>query len=110
MKITITALILFLSPVFSKSDLGPIIVKANLSGRGNQYSDINKVKQDAGVGSLGCLYGYLDIDCPIYDDATVTALSCYLKGKPGKSKGGIFMSNDLENTGASCPGSNVAPV
>ncbi|PVU85759.1 hypothetical protein BB560_006916 [Smittium megazygosporum] len=102
MKITITTLILFLSPVFCQYGY--------LSGKPNQQADLNSVMDSAGVNRFPCSPGYIGIDCGIPSSATLTKLSCYLKGKPGKSAGAVFIYNDPENSGASCPGGAVAPA
>ncbi|PVV03169.1 hypothetical protein BB560_002364 [Smittium megazygosporum] len=113
MKITTTTLILFLSPVFSQKNKAPVVVTEHadyLVGKPNQQADLDSVMKAAGVKRLKCNPGYMGIDCTIPDSATMTKLSCYLKGKPGFSKGGVCINKDLENTGLYCPGSNIAPV
>ncbi|PVV03500.1 hypothetical protein BB560_002021 [Smittium megazygosporum] len=100
MKITISTLILFLSPVFSASEI--------LSSKSNKKDDLNKVMDAVGVKRFKCSPGYIGFDCPIPNDQTLNKLSCYLQGKPGYSKGGVFIANDLENTGLSCPNKKVS--
>ncbi|PVU89353.1 hypothetical protein BB560_006302 [Smittium megazygosporum] len=111
MKITITTLILFLSPVFSKKKAAPVApaALAYLVGKSNQQADLNSVMDAAGVSRLSCVPGYLGLDCAIRDSATMSKLSCYLKGKPGYKTGGLSINNDLENKGIACPKSADAP-
>ncbi|PVU84672.1 hypothetical protein BB560_007291 [Smittium megazygosporum] len=90
MKTTITALILFLSPVFSAVGV--------LSGKSNQLADLNSVMDAAGVKRFPCSPGYIGLDCGIPDNLTLNTLSCYLKGKPGKSAGAVFIYNDPTNS------------
>ncbi|PVV01434.1 hypothetical protein BB560_004146 [Smittium megazygosporum] len=102
MKTTITALILFISPVFSQNDI--------LSGKSSQRAALNNAMDAAGIGRFKCVSGYLGLDCLITGDVNISKLSCYLKGKPGKSQGGIFMSSDQENKGYKCYTTTVAPT
>ncbi|PVU86502.1 hypothetical protein BB560_006699 [Smittium megazygosporum] len=102
MKITITTLILFLYPVFSQYGM--------LSGRIGQKAILNSAMDAAGVSRLTCKVGYIGLDCIIPDSATQYKLSCYLKGKPGRSGRGAFIDSDQENTGRFCQQTTVTSV
>ncbi|PVU92421.1 hypothetical protein BB560_006060 [Smittium megazygosporum] len=106
MKITITTLILFLSPVFSQYGM--------LVGKKTQKAALNKLMDTVGVARFNCVPGYLGLDCAIPSSESASKLSCYLKGKPGRSKGGLFINNDYENTVTSAayttPVAAVAPT
>ncbi|PVU88725.1 hypothetical protein BB561_005726 [Smittium simulii] len=63
---------------------------------------LTEIKDKLCYPNINCKPGYLGIDCIILDDTMVKVISCFLKGKPGKSKRGISFLSDSENTGKSC--------
>ncbi|PVU87248.1 hypothetical protein BB561_006414 [Smittium simulii] len=68
-------------------------------GRPHQQPDLLSGLQQAGVVGVKCRLGYIGHDCDLYKPEDVAKLSCFLKGKPGMSKQGVFLINDKENTG-----------
>ncbi|PVU90973.1 hypothetical protein BB561_004623 [Smittium simulii] len=79
-------------------------------GRPHQQPDLLSGLQQAGVVGVKCRLGYIGHDCDLYKPEDVAKLSCFLKGKPGMSKQGVFLINDKENTGKLSAAANVAPA
>ncbi|PVU86397.1 hypothetical protein BB561_006716 [Smittium simulii] len=73
-----------------------------LSGKANQLGQLNAALSAAGLRGIRCMPGYIGLDCPINDVASASKMSCFLKGKPGKNQGAVFMYEDPNNT---APGS-----
>ncbi|PVU86964.1 hypothetical protein BB561_006498 [Smittium simulii] len=68
-------------------------------GRPNQQPELLSAMQQAGVVGIKCWPGYIGVDCVLNNADDVAKLSCFLKGKPGKSGQGVFLLNDNQNTG-----------
>ncbi|PVU86563.1 hypothetical protein BB561_006661 [Smittium simulii] len=73
-----------------------------LSGKPNQRSELMDTLKNAGLTGITCNPGYIGLDCVINDPASISKLSCYLKGKPSKSQGAVFIYEDNQNTGKFC--------
>ncbi|PVU91522.1 hypothetical protein BB561_004361 [Smittium simulii] len=76
----------------------------------NQQPELLSAMQQAGVVGIKCWPGYIGVDCVLNNVDDVAKLSCFLKGKPGKSGQGVFLLNDNQNTGKFSPAANVAPA
>ncbi|PVU96774.1 hypothetical protein BB561_000971 [Smittium simulii] len=73
-----------------------------LCGKGNQRSQLESALRQANAAQIRCNPGYLGLDCNVPAPHVVAEISCNLKGKPGKSQGGIFLYQDPQNTGKYC--------
>ncbi|PVU88526.1 hypothetical protein BB561_004534 [Smittium simulii] len=81
-----------------------------LSGRPNQLAELEATLKDAGLVGIKCRPGYIGLDCDVYDKALISKLSCYLRGKPGKHQGKVFMWQDDNNTGKWCDEKKYPPT